>query len=87
VRAHSVAEHDDPAGSVAKENTGAVKLDDKAAAVLAETYRTSEPLAAIDESFRTRFGHVADFFAQQGVIQGHLDPATFTVDAGTLAGS
>jgi sulfonate transport system substrate-binding protein len=87
VRAHSVAEHDDPTGSVAKENTGAVRLDDKAASVLAQTYRTSEPLAAIDEDFRTRFGHVADFFAQQGVIKGDLDPASFTVDAGTLGGS
>jgi sulfonate transport system substrate-binding protein len=84
VRAHSIAEHDDPEGSVEKENTGAVRLDDKAAAVLAQTYRTSAPVTGVDDELRTRFGHVADFFAQQGVIKADLDPASFSVDPTTL---
>jgi sulfonate transport system substrate-binding protein len=84
VRAHSAAEHDDPEAAVAKENTGAITLDDKAAAVLAQTYRTSEPVSGVDATFRERFGHVAAFFAQQGVIKSGLDPATFTVDPSTL---
>jgi sulfonate transport system substrate-binding protein len=87
VRAHSIAEHDDPEAAVAKENTGAIKLDDKAAAVLVQTYRTSDPVSGVDATFRERFGHVADFFAQQGVIKSGLDPATFTVDPSTLGGS
>jgi sulfonate transport system substrate-binding protein len=84
VVAHSVAEHDDPEAAVARENTGVVKLDDKAAAYLAETYRSIQPVSGVDARFRERFGHVADFFAAQGVIDADLDPATFTVDPTTL---
>ncbi|HEY6759555.1 MAG TPA: NrtA/SsuA/CpmA family ABC transporter substrate-binding protein [Baekduia sp.] len=82
--AHSVAEHDDPEAAVAKENTGAIKLDDAAAQQLAATYRTSAPVTGVDATFQERFGHVADFVAQQGVIKAGLDPKTFTVDASTL---
>ena len=84
IRAHSLAEHSDPQAAVAKENVGAIKLDDKAAAILAENYRTQQPIAPIDEKFRTRFGDVAQFFADQRVIPSGLDPATFTVDPETL---
>jgi sulfonate transport system substrate-binding protein len=84
VRAHSIAEHQDPTGSIARENTGAIKLDDKAAAILAQTYGALEPVSGIDATFRERFGHVAAFFAQQGVVKAGLDPATFTVDPSTL---
>jgi sulfonate transport system substrate-binding protein len=84
IRAHSLAEHSDPQAAVAKENTGVIKLDDKAAAILAENYRTQQPIAPIDANFRKRFGDVAGFFAQQGVIPSGLDPATFTVDPETL---
>jgi sulfonate transport system substrate-binding protein len=84
VVAHSQAEHDDPEAAVAKENQGAIKLDDKAAAILADNYRSAVPVAKIDDAVRERFGHVASFFAQQGVISADLDPATFTVDATTL---
>jgi sulfonate transport system substrate-binding protein len=84
IRAHSIAEHDDPEAAVQKENTGAVRLDDKAAAVLAQTYRTSAPVTGVNDELRTRFGHVADFFAQQGVVKADLDPASFSVDPSTL---
>jgi sulfonate transport system substrate-binding protein len=84
IRAHSIAEHDDPEAAVQKENTGAVRLDDKAAAVLAQTYRTSAPVTGVNDELRTRFGHVADFFAQQGVVKADLDPASFSVDPTTL---
>jgi len=84
LRRHSIAEHDDPEGAVAKENQGAIKLDDAAAKILAENYRTQNPIAPIDDTFRERFGHVADFFAKQGVIEANLDPASFTVDPTTL---
>jgi sulfonate transport system substrate-binding protein len=84
VVAHSRAEHDDPEAAVAKENQGAIKLDDKAAAILADNYRSAVPVAKVDDTFRARFGRVAAFFAQQGVISADLDPATFTVDATTL---
>jgi sulfonate transport system substrate-binding protein len=84
IRRHSIAEHDDPEGAVAKENQGAIRLDDKAAEILAENYRTQNPIAPIDDTFRARFGRVAGFFAQQGVIKADLDPAAFTVDPTTL---
>jgi sulfonate transport system substrate-binding protein len=84
IRQHSLAEHSDPEGAVAKENQGAIRLDDKAAAILAQNYKTQQPIAPIDATFQERFGHVADFFAQQGVIKAGLDPKTFTVDPETL---
>jgi sulfonate transport system substrate-binding protein len=84
IRAHSLAEHSDPEAAVAKENTGAIRLDDKAAAILAENYRTQQPIAPIDATFRRRFGDVAAFFAAQRVIPSGLDPAAFTVDPETL---
>jgi sulfonate transport system substrate-binding protein len=87
LRRHSVAEHDDPEAAVAKENQGAIKLDDAAAKILAENYRTQNPIAPIDDTFRARFGRVADFFAKQGVIAADLDPASFTVDPTTLGGA
>jgi sulfonate transport system substrate-binding protein len=86
VIAHSKSEHDDPQGAVAKENTGAIRLDDKAAAILAENYRDQEPVAKVDATFQQRFGDVSAFFAAQKVIPSKLDPATFTVDATTLGG-
>jgi sulfonate transport system substrate-binding protein len=87
VRAHSIAERDDPEAAVAQENTGAVKLSDEAAAFLADTYRTSTPVSSITPSFQERFGHVARFFQDQGVIKTALDVPSFTVDASTLGGS
>ena len=84
IRQHSLAEHSDPEAAVAKENTGAIRLDDKAAAILAQNYKTQQPIAPIDATFQERFGHVAAFFAQQGVIKAGLDPKTFTVDPETL---
>lgn len=84
IRRHSVAEHDDPDAAVAKENTGAIRLDDGAAKILAQNYRAQDPVAPIDATFQERFGHVADFFAQQGVVKAGLDPKSFTVDATTL---
>lgn len=84
IRAHSLAEHSDPQAAVEKENVGAIKLDDKAAAILAENYKTQQPIAPIDDTFRKRFGDVAQFFADQKVIPSGLDPATFTVDPETL---
>lgn len=86
VIAHSRQEHDDPEGAVAKENTGAIRLDDKAAAILADNYRAQTPVAKIDATFQKRFGDVSAFFAGQGVIPSKLDPAAFTVDATTLGG-
>jgi sulfonate transport system substrate-binding protein len=88
LRAHSIAEHDDPEGSIAKENTGVVKLDDKAAAILADSYRALQPVGPVTPAVQERFGHVAQFFLDQGVIEHPLDIASFTVDAPTLgAGS
>ncbi|HET6510153.1 MAG TPA: NrtA/SsuA/CpmA family ABC transporter substrate-binding protein [Baekduia sp.] len=83
---HSQEEHADPEGAVAQENTGAIKLDDKAAAILADNYRDQDPVAKIDATFQRRFGDVSAFFAAQKVIPTKLDPATFTVDATTLGG-
>jgi sulfonate transport system substrate-binding protein len=87
VLAHSIAEHQDPEAAIAKENTGAVRLSDKAATVLAQSYRRQDPLGTITPAVRRRFAHVARFFQDQGVIKAPLDVASFTVDAATLGGS
>jgi sulfonate transport system substrate-binding protein len=87
LRAHSIAEHDDPQGSIAKENTGVVKLDDKAAAVLAASYQALAPVGPVTPAFEGRFADVATFFQDQGVIKAPLDITSFTVDASALGGS